>query len=208
MRLRDKKKGVRKIESILGVHSVYMGPPTFEYRVGDYVVDRDGNVTGERLEELKQKLADCGIDAEGMASAEYTVYGTTACKNLINMIHSKQYLLERVIGKRAFFIPDDGSEPVGIKVKEDMITITGFPDTENYRILANAMINAAEAARWISPDETIEENEKYYMRAWLVRIGLGGSQYKELRKNMLYNLNGNAAFRTKEIEARWKERWS
>ena len=51
-----------------------------------------------------------------------------------------------------------------------------------------------------------EENEKYYMRVWLVRIGLGGKDGKETRKVFLSRLKGHTAFRTEEDKEKWKER--
>ena len=45
------------------------------------------------------------------------------------------------------------------------------------------------------------ENEKYYFRVWLVRIGFFGDEYKTTRKKLLSNLSGNSAFRTDEQRA-------
>ena len=52
--------------------------------------------------------------------------------------------------------------------------------------------------------QTIEENEKYYMRAWLVSIGFGGSEGKETRSFFLKGLKGHTAFRTPEDAEKWK----
>lgn len=57
----------------------------------------------------------------------------------------------------------------------------------------------------ISPKETIEENEKYYMRIWLLRLGFGGAEGKEVRDLLMKNLKGNSAFRTEENKQRWQE---
>ena len=218
MKLIDKKKGIKTIERILGKRAVYMGPPTFKYIIGDYVVDRDGNIEGKGIELLEKRLAEEGIAADGIPKAEVNAVAGTPreIRNLINMIHSKQYLLDRVIGYKAFEIPDNliGQEEPhsligakGIELRDGKVYITGFPDTDIYRTLAEAMIQAAASARWISPDETIEENEKFYMRAWLVRIGLGGKDSKDVRAALLKNLKGSVAFRTKESEERWKEKY-
>ena len=44
----DKRKElVKALEDILGVKSEYMGVPTFAYRIGKVMVDRDGMVTSE-----------------------------------------------------------------------------------------------------------------------------------------------------------------
>ena len=62
---------------------------------------------------------------------------------------------------------------------------------------------AAKEQHRVLPTETIEENEKYYMRVWLVRLGLGGKGGKEVRKILLEKLNGHTAFRTEADKEKW-----
>jgi len=38
-------------------------------------------------------------------------------------------------------------------------------------------------------------NEKFAMRTFLNRIGLAGTEFKPIRKELLRNLSGNSAFR-------------
>ena len=75
-----------------------------------------------------------------------------------------------------------------------------------YAELAACMAKTAKEAKRVSPKATIEENEKYYMRVWLVRIGLGGKDGKDTRKVFLSRLKGHTAFRTEEDKEKWKER--
>lgn len=228
-KVENRKEAVKVMEQMLSTRSKYMGPPTFAYVVGDFTVDRDGNVEcpdAEQLEEMKLKLQAEGLGNGEVRRTEVEVPARTmtedALRNLINMIHSKQYLLEKALGFRAFNIPDalveavaeKGTDmptaiaqhsPTGITMEGGRINITGFPDG-GYDALAKAMIESASTHRWISPDETIEENEKYYMRAWLVRLGFGGKDGKEVRQMLLKNLKGHSAFRTEADAAKWKEK--
>ena len=71
--------------------------------------------------------------------------------------------------------------------------------------LAAAMAQQAREQKRIKPDETIEENEKYYMRIWLLRLGFGGKEGKEVRNLLLKNLKGHSAFRTEANKQRWQE---
>lgn len=228
-KVENRKEAVKAMEQMLSARSKYMGPPTFAYVVGDFTVDRDGNVEcpdAEQLEEMKLKLQAEGFGNGEVRRTEVEIPAQTmtedALRNLINMIHSKQYLLEKALGYRAFNIPDalveaiaeKGTDipsaigqhsPTGITVENGGINITGFPDG-GYDALAKAMIESASAHKWISPDETIEANEKYYMRAWLVRLGFGGRDGKEMRRMLLKNLKGHSAFRTEADAAKWKEK--
>jgi len=231
MRLTDKQTGIKAMERLLNVKAVYSGPPLFSYRLGIFMIDRDGNVIcedKEKLDKLERKLADEGIGGEGIPQLEEKIgmASPESIRNLINMIHSKQYLINRAVGYKAFEVSDElvailkdkclsaeemlcrvrNHAPTGIGVSDDKITITGLPDTDSYKTLAGAMLAAAVSAHWISPDETIEENEKFYMRAWLVRIGLCGPETKYVRSIVLKNLKGHTAFRNVESAARWRER--
>ena len=66
------------------------------------------------------------------------------------------------------------------------------------------MVKKASEQKHVNPKQTIEENEKYYMRAWLVSIGFGGSEGKETRAFFLKGLKGHTAFRTPEDAEKWK----
>ena len=58
------------------------------------------------------------------------------------------------------------------------------------------MVKQAREQKRIDPEERIEENEKYYMRIWLLRIGFGGKDMKGSRNTLMENLKGHSAFRT------------
>jgi hypothetical protein len=40
-----------------------------------------------------------------------------------------------------------------------------------------------------------DDNPKYALRTWLIRIGMNGPEYKETRKTLLRHLEGSGAFR-------------
>ena len=53
---RNRKDVVNAIREFTGEDSVYLGPPTFAYQVGNFMIDRDGTVT---VEEEAQGLTEC-----------------------------------------------------------------------------------------------------------------------------------------------------
>ena len=154
-------------------------------------------------------------------------------KNLVFLTRSKQYLIGRAFAEDVFRVPTAlvealGSAEVsdteaflqtfqshaeecrGISFQEGMVIFTlpaiNDPDMiKAFTHLAAAMVHQAREQKRISPKETIEENEKYYMRIWLLRLGFGGKDGKEMRDLLLKNLKGNSAFRTEENKQRWQE---
>ena len=154
-------------------------------------------------------------------------------KNLVFLTRSKQYLIGRAFAEDVFRVPTAlvealGSAEVsdteaflqafqshaeecrGISFQDGTVTFTlptiSDPDMiKAFTHLAAAMVQQAREQKRISPKETIEENEKYYMRIWLLRLGFGGKDGKEMRDLLLKNLKGNSAFRTEENKQRWQE---
>ncbi len=163
------------------------------------------------------------------------VEGMTAegLKNLIFLTRSKQYLINRTFAEEVFRIPAElvetlGSTEIpdaetflqtfqnhaegcrGISFQDGKITFTlptaGDPGMiKAFTHLTAAMVQQAKGQKRISPKETIEENEKYYMRIWLLRLGFGGAEGKEIRDLLMKKLKGNSAFRTDENKQRWQE---
>ena len=51
------------------------------------------------------------------------------------------------------------------------------------------------------------DNPKFDFRVFLVKIGLKGSEHKDVRKILLRNLAGSTAFKNAESEAKWKAKY-
>jgi hypothetical protein len=71
--------------------------------------------------------------------------------------------------------------------------------------LLEATLSFAKTLRHASFKETQEDNPKFAMRTWMIRLGLNGPEHKETRKIILGALEGNAAFRTGPKEKIMKE---
>ena len=67
-----------------------------------------------------------------------------------------------------------------------------------YTELCAAMNRMAIAQKRIQAKTVNDANEKYALRIWLIRLGLNGDEHKTIRKLLMQNLTGHAAFRTKE----------
>ncbi len=239
----NRKDVVKAVSGILGQPSKYMGVPTCSYQIGNCTIDRSGAVETE--DEKTAELVRAGLLEQGLIETPHTevdettvslpVEGMTAegFKNLIFLIHSKQYLINRAFAEEVFRIPAELTEELGraeVPDAEAFLRIfqshaegckgISFPDgkmaftlpaindpdmIKAFTHLTAAMAQQAREQKRIKPDETIEENEKYYMRIWLLRLGFGGKEGKEVRNLLLKNLKGHSAFRTEANKQRWQE---
>ena len=109
----DRKKLAKSIAELTGNEIHYMGPPTFAYAVGNYIIDRAGVITSESEEgeaELRTHLEAQGfLDreiTELAVSVPLTDMDADAMKRLVFMLHSKQYLLNKAVGLPCFAVSE------------------------------------------------------------------------------------------------------
>ena len=57
----DRKALAKAIAEELGMTAKYMGMPGCGYQIGEYIVDRDGNINGEDFEALRPFLQRNGF---------------------------------------------------------------------------------------------------------------------------------------------------
>lgn len=162
----------------------------------------------------------------------YETDNATALRNILSMLHARAYLLNRITRRDTFFVsdtilkeleqlPEEGTFEAfqaalsadtagvrGISFEPGIITFT-FPLSENgtknraYTELCAMMAARAKEAKRVSAEPVVQENEKYYLRIWLIQLGLTGKSGKDSRKALLEGLKGHTAFRTKEDAERF-----
>ena len=256
----DRKALAKALADELGTTAKYMGPPAFGYQVGDYIVDRDGNIEGEDFEALRPFLTGIGCfpeeesepageQTEPEAESTMTVdevsitvpaddLTPTQLKNLIFMLFTKQYLIGKMTGGDLLNIPDnliarlmektpesmedflsllDAAKADGLsgfKFADGKITMTYRAHQDEpernmvYAMLTARILKAAKEATRIFPERQEPQNEKYFARAWLLRIGYGGADSKAERNLLLKHLKGHSAFPNDDAANRHKEKYA
>lgn len=240
----NRKAIVKAVSEITGCPSKYLGVPSCRYQVGECFIEKNGYVVTE--DEKVGILVEAGLLERGLTDAPETADNRLQVKlpledmqalnlkNLIFLIHSRQYLINRSAGENFLAVSSSlveelqgtefegvegvisaldayGEESRGFRVANGEV-IFSFPYTEDsvkvkaYADLAAALVRQAREQKRIDPEQRIEENEKYYMRIWLLRIGFGGKEMKESRNALMANLKGHSAFRTQEDIERAKIR--
>ena len=258
----DRKALAKALADKLGTTAKYMGPPTFGYQVGDYIVDRDGNIEGEDFEALRDFLQSIGCfpEEETEPAGEQTEPETetpdsgaqdqvsisvpaddltpTQMKNLIFTLFTKQYLIGKMTGGDLLNIPDnliarlmentpetmedfkallDAAKEdglTGFDFADGKVTITyqAHPDEPErnmvYAMLTARILKAAKEATRVFPERQEPENEKYFARAWLLRIGYNGADSKAERNLLLKHLKGHSAFPNDEAAEKHKAKYA
>ena len=258
----DRKALAKALADELGTTAKYMGPPTFGYQVGDYIVNRDGDIEGEDLEALRDFLqrigcfpeeetepageqtepeaepADSGVIDQVNITVPADDLTAVQLKNLVFMLYTKQYLISKMTGGDLLNIPDTliarlmestpetaaDFNPLLDAAKEEGLTGFEFADgkiTMTYRahqdepernmvyaMLTARILKAAKEATRVFPERQEPENEKYFARAWLMRIGYGGADSKAERNLLLKHLKGHSAFPNDEAAEKHKVKYA
>lgn len=166
--------------------------------------------------ETEPDMMEIKVPLDGMNGAQL--------RNLVFMLHAQQYLLNRAAGHENIQVPDRLIEDLKEEPVTDRTSF--FAVYQNYRKegkgflitaetvtfclaatnnavknralieLTAFMVGAAKKAKRINPVTRKPENEKYYLRMWLLRIGMGTKASHESRMALLKGLNGWSAFRT------------
>ena len=256
----DRKALAKALADKLGTTAKYMGPPTFGYQVGDYIVDRDGNIEGADFEALRPFLTGIGCfpEEETEPAGEQTEPETESIenpdqvsimvpaddltpaqlRNLIFMLYTKQYLIGKMTGGDLLSVPDtliarlmestpetmedfkalldaakaDGM--TGFEFDDGKVTLTYRAHQDEpernmvYAMLTARILKAAKEATRVFPERQEPENEKYFARAWLLRIGYGGADSKAERNLLLKHLKGHSAFPNDDAANRHKEKYA
>ncbi len=108
-------------------------------------------------------------------------------------------------------IGNSGCQGIIFNFEDNTITfrfIEGEGDAEKlkvYILLVVTMINqTAKNLKCASYKSKPTDNPKYTFRVWLLRQGMIGDEYKQVRKILLENLDGNSVFRSgKPAKSEW-----
>ena len=211
----ERKRLVTTLSTLTGVKAKYLGMPSMAYEVGDFTIDKNGNlelsdkVNSEEIERVAGHLASEGFIAEeeisateGRQTADSEEFGLTvsmprsnfsegALENLQALVEAKGELIRHALDV----------EELPIEISEDEVSFPWFeelPTPEEikaYTHFISALSEMAINQKRITVKEKEVENETYAFRCFLLRLGFIGKDYKDERKILLRNLTGSSAFK-------------
>ncbi|MFB5496500.1 MULTISPECIES: virulence protein [Enterococcus] len=211
----ERKRLVTTLSTLTGVKAKYLGMPSMAYEVGDFTIDKNGNLEqggkadSEEIERVAGHLASEGFIAEeeisateGRQTADSEEFGLTvsmprsnfsegALENLQALVEAKGELIRHALDV----------EELPIEISEDEVSFPWFeelPTPEEikaYTHFISALSEMAINQKRITVKEKEVENEKYAFRCFLLRLGFIGKDYKDERKILLRNLTGSSAFK-------------
>ncbi|WP_075981578.1 hypothetical protein [Bacillus massilinigeriensis] len=201
-----RKELVQAISEFLNTIPKYKGVPTCAYEIGDLVVDREGAVilndsmTPAEVDHMVTVLEEQGFQPTNYGENAFDgievampreMFTDKAIENLHKIVNAKGELISKAIGTMDLRIIEND-----VKVK--FLWFLKTEDSEevaHYTQFIEALCKMAIERNRVASTPKKSENEKYDFRCFLLRLGFIGDEYKALRKFLLRNLTGNAAFK-------------
>ena len=199
----DARKGLAKaVSEIIGAPAEYQYMPTCAYIIGGlYTITREGNLEicdradSKEVENLIDELVRRGYDIptdENKLTIQMPIdyLDDAAIDRLRKIVENKGELF-----KVAFKTNTLEIEKTEKAVEFPWFTIEQDGDSDAYCTFISMLCEFAKNQKRINNKPETTDNPKYTMRCYLIRLGMVGTEYKAVRKVILRNLEGSAAFR-------------
>ena len=202
---RQRKELCQLIGEIVGAEVVYLGTPTYAYQIGAIELDRECRVTGI-TDDIHQAILQAGFEEvvddlsdedDGLTISVPTI-SESDLEKLNHLLQAKGDLIQKALKADQITCYE-----VGDQLHFPWFDNLPSPEViQATSLLILKMIDYVKSRQRISSKSTQTDNDKYSFRVFLLAIGLIGPSYKEMRKILLKDLSGNAAFRyPKESES-------
>lgn len=216
-----RKELVKVIADTTGAKAEYMKMPTCNYQIDYFTVTKDGALEfddmadSEEVEKVLEAIADAGFEPEPQEMTEsesdeesaeedetapedegtgLTVeipLDKVAVGTLTNILEAKGSLIKKALG----------IDDLRFEIREDRIAFPWFPElpepdeVKAYTEFIAKLCKLSKDLKRASSTETPVANEKYAFRCFLLRLGFIGAEYKQERKILLQNLEGNSSWK-------------
>ena len=220
-----RKEMVKVISEALETRAEYQNMPTCAYKIGSFTVTRDGflafedSENSDLVERVLEALLNEGFECEPWerptqaeeqpetaAESDAEEHGLTITLPLDGMDEAAFERLTRLVNSKAALIRKAlGAVRLDIHPKWDMGRMQfpwfdrtpTFEEIEAISAFMTALCRMAKESTRVTATEKDVESEKYAFRGFLLRLGFIGSDSKAIRKTLMKNLSGSAAFPNK-----------
>ena len=209
---KERKALVNVLSELTLTKPIYKGVPTCAYEVGNLTLDKNGTLLWDEkanptaMKILLEQLANRGYTAESekeepmnlTVAMPRSLFTPETWENLNNLLAAKGKLIQKALGLKD--LPDAIEEEENVTFPWFTVDPQDADLVEAYSRFVCAICDMARKQKKVSAKEKPAVNEKYAFRCFLLRLGFIGEDFKKVRKVLLRNLTGNAAW--KEVKSK------
>lgn len=208
-KVEKRKELVKAIEELTLEKAKYQGVPSCAYQIGGLTLSKDSalswgkGVNEKAVQNLVKRLTESGFKIV-QDKQEPEIIGVTIAMPMSLFTPEAWENLNAILAAKGKLIKDAlGLDELPEAVEEDgNATFPWFraemKDAElidAYGKFVCALCKMARTQKRVTAKEKPVENEKFAFRCFLLRLGFIGKEYKTVRKVLLRNLTGSAAFK-------------
>ena len=208
-----RKEAADCIDKATNAVPVYRAAPSFEYRIGSTILDRQGVLTINDADEappnVLRDLQTAGFytpepaehqqDPPSTETPERLViqmpldgFSPEKLDNLCKLVASKAMLIQKALGAEDLPIAQNGET-----LDFPWFNVNATPEEVTaYIQFVSKLCDLAKKQQRVLAIERTVDSEKYAFRCFLLRLGFIGEEYAVSRKILLRNLSGNGSHRS------------
>jgi len=196
-----RKQMITIISDALQEQHIYAGTPSYEYRVANFTLDKNGTlifdsatVEEKQLRQVLDALKAEGFEHQGSDSLSigYPREGLTdeMITNIHKMVEAKAPLIKMALGIEELPIETTDTEIIfpwfraGLSQKE----------THSYAQLVTQICKTAKEKKRVTAAVRDFLNPRFSFRVWLISLGMVGATFATARRTLCKALQGNAAW--------------
>ena len=195
-----------EIGNILGAIPSYQKLPTFAYKIGDCVLDKEGTlhipdtVDSTVVDKLMEHLSSLGFLSETEQECDKLIISVPRDKLTDLGLNNLNQIIEN---KKFLFMKAFDTDSLKVDITDDVVCFPWFEYTTEhteikaYTEFVSRLCDMANSIKRVGAKPTTTTNEKYTFRTFLIRLNLIGDEHKTTRRILLRNLTGSSAFRDK-----------
>ena len=209
---KERKALVNVLSELTLTKPVYKGVPTCAYEVGNLTLDKNGTLLWDEkanptaMKILLEQLANRGYKTESekeepmnlTVAMPRSLFTPETWENLNNLLAAKGKLIQKALGLKD--LPEAIEEEENVTFPWFTVDPKDADLVEAYSRFVCAICDMARKQKKVTAKEKPVVNEKYAFRCFLLRLGFIGNDSKKVRKVLLRNLTGNAAW--KEVKSK------
>ena len=179
-----------EIGNILGAIPNYQKLPTFAYKIGEYILDREGTlhipdtVDSTVIDKLVEHLSNVGFIGETEQECDKLIISIPRDTLTDLGLSNLNQIIEN---KKSLFMKAFNTDSLKVDITDDTVSFPWFEYTNEhtevkaYSEFISRLCDTSNSLKSVSAKSTTTTNEKYTFRTFLIRLNLIGNEHKTTR---------------------------
>lgn len=200
---KDRRRLADEVGRASGKLPCYMKYPTCNYQVGEFTVDRDGNlIIPESVAENQAKLVISHLKSMGFDAPQLQVPERLSIAVPADMLSEveRERLVEFVAARQDVLRAGLRLDEVRVEEDSGKLVFAWFPytgaheDVAAYQVFVEQLLALVRSLKRVVRVDSRVSNDRYAWRCFLLRLGLIGPEFRAVRRVLMRGVPGSSAY--------------